>query len=387
VTQLSAVALYTVKTATEIYRFGLEIAQVLGLPVTSWRVDDPTRALFKFLAEQLATREEITSEYIKAGWLSTAADAARESGSSDWIKIHAREVYGFEATEATPDTPTVTLKNTGSGYYSLDAGDLIVKASSIGKTYHSTSAGIITPSGSAQVDETEGPTVVFNLEADEAGSDSSVIDDEIDTLVTQFLGVTITDSTEGIGIDEQSPDDIEEQCNAALGALSPNGPPDAYEYVVRNPDLTGVTDITRAATVDDSDTGDVTVYVAGSSGAVAGASVTAAQDAVEAWSTPLCITPTVTNATAAAVAVTADVSGEDIPADFEDLIEDQLGVLLAGLDIGETVAVSAIIACIQNTLEDNGATNVIVDLSAPAANVELLANEVPTLGTVTIVEV
>ena len=45
--------------------------------------------------------------------------------------------------------------------------------------------------------------------------------------------------------------------------------------------------------------GTVTVYVDGASGAVSGAAVTACQDAVETWSTPLCITPTVESTSAA----------------------------------------------------------------------------------------
>jgi hypothetical protein len=183
-------------------------------------------------------------------------------------------------------------------------------------------------------------------------------------------------------LDEQSPDDIEEQCNATLGALSPNGPPDAYEYVVRNPELTGVTDITRAATVDDSDTGDVTVYVAGPSGAVAGASVTAAQAAVETWATPLCITPTVVNATGVTVNVTATIAGDDIPGDFEGTIESALGLLFAGLDIGEDVATSLI----SHTIHDSIPQIKSVTLTQPAAAVTIDAGEVPVLGTVSIGE-
>jgi hypothetical protein len=79
--------------------------------------------------------------------------------------------------------------------------------------------------------------------------------------------------------------------------LSPNGPRDSYNAVVRDPTLTSDLTITRSRTIDDSTTGDVTVYVAGPSGAVGGTAVGLAQAAVEKWSAPCCITPTVTDCT------------------------------------------------------------------------------------------
>src|SRR5690606_21310682 len=113
----------------------------------------------------------------------------------------------------------------------------------------------------------------FDLVADEAGSGSSVGADEIDELVTTFLGVEIASSTAAVGTDEPDPETIREQCRATTGALSPNGPPDAYEFVVRESSLTGVTEITRAKATGDSDTGTGDVIVASASGAVSSGSV------------------------------------------------------------------------------------------------------------------
>ena len=50
-------SLFIVKTAAEIFALGREVAQALGLPVTSWRTGDPTRSLYKYLAEVLAILE------------------------------------------------------------------------------------------------------------------------------------------------------------------------------------------------------------------------------------------------------------------------------------------------------------------------------------------
>jgi hypothetical protein len=376
---IAVTALFVTQTAAQILALGLQIATVLGLPTTSWRTGDPERALFTFLANILEAWETPVSDYIKAGFLSTA--------TGDWLTVLALEVYGVEVDEATHAPPFVSLENTGGGFFQYDAGDFTVRASSTGKTYHNTEA--ITLAGGATVED-------IAFEADEAGSDSNVIADEIDEVVTGDAaagGVEITSSTAATGADEPSEEAIREQCTASLGALSPNGPSDAYEYVVRNSELTGVTDITRARAVDDSDTGEVTIYIAGTTGAVAGASVTAAQDAVEAWATPLCITPTVANATAETFNVTATVSGEDIPAGAEDSIEAALVIVFAGIPLGAVdpiisgkVTRSAIISSIHSKLVALGATGVAVTLTIPAADTTLDPGQVATLGTVAITE-
>jgi hypothetical protein len=381
-TQLSVSALFSVETVARWFARGLEVGQALGLATSSWRDGDPTQTAYYFIAEALGSLEGTKSEFIKAGFLSSAVEAAVASGDSTWLKILALEVYGVEAVEATYATPTLELTNSGARLFEIAAGDITVKSSTSGKTFHNTTAATLTPVGTSQISDTEGPVVSIDFVADEAGSDSSVAEDEIDEIVTTMLNVAITASTVALATDEQSPEAIAEQCRATLGALSPNGPPDAYEYVVRNPGLTGVTDITRAHTVDDSDTGDVTVYVAGPSGAVAGASITAAQDAVEEWATPHCITPTVVNATGVTVNVTATITGDDIPAGFESTIEDALELAFADFDIGEDVFTSAIIAEIHAAIPQIKS----VTLTLPAATVTIEANEVPILGTVTIVE-
>jgi hypothetical protein len=357
----------------------------VGLPVTSWRAGDPTRSLYKYLAEALAERDGVVASFIKSGFRSSAVADANESGDSSWLRILALEVYGVEAPEASYATPTVTVTNSGGGYYEIAAGDLTFEASASGKTFHNTSGPIVNDVEGTSL--SAGQTATFELVADEAGSDSSVNADEVDAFVTPLLGVTIVSSTASVASDEASPDEIDALCEASLGALSPNGPPDAYEYVCLNQDLTGVTDITRADTVDDSDTGDVTVYVASSTGPAAGGSVTAAQEAVDLWATPLTITAIVENATGVNVNVTATCSGEDIPADVEDVCETALQELFVELSIGAVVSKASIIATIYAALREAGASDVVVTLTLPADDTDLDAGEVPVLGTVTVTEV
>jgi uncharacterized phage protein gp47/JayE len=368
---ISVLSLFTAETAAKILSSGLEIAQVLGLPVSTWRNGDPTKSLYHYLAEVLAAREEKSVQFAKAGFLSTA--------EGEWATLQALEVYGVTRGEATYATPTVTLRNDGGGVFpDLGDGGLVVKATATGKTYRSTNnPGTLGPGG----------VLTFELIAEESGAASSVGTDEIDDFVSPAelatFDVVITGSTAAAAQDQQSETELKDQCGDTLGALSPNGAPDAYEYVCKNSELTGVTEINRATAIPDDDTGEVTIYVAGAAGAVTAPSIAAAQNAVLKWCTPLCIRPTVISAVELQVPITAQISGDDIPADYLAAINGALGVLFLALPIGATVYRSRLIATIHEAVPAASS----VSLVAPAADVSLSPNEVPIVGTVSITEV
>lgn len=351
------------------FALGLDIARALDLDVDSWRTGDPTRSDYKFIAEALARKDPVVSAYIRSAFLSKAA--------GDWLKVVALELFGVEVPEAQHATPTITVINSGGGFYPLVAGEMVFKCTATGKTYHSTSGPIV--SGIETDSLSGGQTAVFNLEADDAGSDSTVSANEIDEILTTKLGVVIVSSTAGVGADAPTDPEIRILCTDTLGALSPNGPADAYAYVCKNPKLTGVTEITRAEASGDSTTGLVTVYVASASGPVTSPSVAAAQLAVLQWATPLCISPTVASAAAHVVPISMQVLGDNLPTDFGTRITAKLGALFALLKIGGTVYRSALIAAAHLAVPEIRS----VVLLTPAADVSLLVSEVPTLGTVT----
>jgi phage-related baseplate assembly protein len=356
---ISITALFSTETAEQILERGLAVARIIGLPTDTWRAGDPTRSLYKYLAEVLETLEGTNAEFVRAGFLSTAR--------TDWLTVLALEVYGVTRVEATfaAVADGVTLTNSGGALYEVLANELTFKSSTSQKTYHNTSAGTLSA----------GATVSFDIVADEAGSDSSAGVNEIDELVTTLLGVAVDSSLALVGIDEQTDAALRTQCNATLGALSPDGPPDAYEFVVRDTTKTGVDDITRAASTEDGTTGVVTVFVAGASGAVAGASVTAAQAAIDTFATPLTVTATVVNATAVPTVVDVTVTGTDIPGDAQSSIETRLTAFFGSIDIGGLVSVSKI------TQEIHAAVPEIdtLTLTLPAADASLSAGEVATL--------
>jgi hypothetical protein len=366
--------LFLAETAERLLALGLQVAQALGLPTTSWRTGDPEPTLLEFTAEALETRDQQLTDYIMAGWLSSAVARARETGSQAWLELLAYEMFGVTVPGAGYATPSITLVNSGGGNYPRGIGEITVRNSSTGKTYHNTDAPAPLNGGA---------TVTYTLEADEAGSASGVAVDEIDEIVTTMLGVTISGNTSGFASDAPTPEEIQTLCLATLGALSPNGPPDAYAYVCLTPALSGQTEVTRAYAYKFSTSGQVQVVVASATGAVSVGSLAQCQDAVEKYATPLCITPTVSSAVPYVVAVTATVHGAAIPSDYVAKIEAAVAAYFASVKIAGTVARSAIIAAIHNAVPEVD----VVTLTAPVADIALGALEVPTSGAVSVVEV
>jgi phage-related baseplate assembly protein len=386
---ISVLTLFTAESAERILAKGLQVATSIGLPVTSWRTGDPTRSLYKYLAVKLAETDVTVANLARSAILSVlvAAAQAGDEAARAWLKVVALEVYGVTVQEATFAAGTITVTNTGGGYYPVEPGDITFKASAIGKTYHNTSKprdedGIEVEAISA------GGTYTLDFVADEDGSDSTVAADEIDEMVTTLLGVVIDSNTSAVGLDEEEPESVGDRCRDSLGALSPDGPADAYRYVAKNSALTGVTAVTRAISVDNED-GTVTVYIAGPSGAVAGGVVTAVQTAIDKWATPNCVTATVFSAATSTINVDATVAygGALSDPDLSLAITAALSKALSSIDIGgddlttgdKGVSLDAITSAIRSIA---GVTSVaMVD---PSGNTVLTPNQVPVLGTVAI---
>lgn len=359
-----------------LYAAGLAVADGLGLTTTSWSAGDPTRSLYHFVAEGLETLEVMVAGFVSSGFLDHAA--------GDWLTILAKQFYNVDRVEATYAAVTVTLTNAGGGVFTIAAGDVRVKQSVDGQTYTNTTGGTLAALGTLDLD----------FIADEAGSDGgSAFAGDIDTMVTAMLGVTCSNALAALGLDAEEDAPLRDRCRAKLGMLSPNGPADAYNYVVRSSDLTGDTTITRSRTVADDTTGEVTVYVAGAAGAVLSGAVTLAQSAVETWATPLTVTPTVVAATEVIIPVTYSVwiysSVGATNGEITSAIEAALLAMFAARPIGGDIISPATTgkmyqSLIASTIKEAYPAHVFrVTVSAPAGDASLAVNEVATLGTVT----
>lgn len=374
---VSLATLLVEETKEAIYNTGIAVARAIGLPVDTWQAGDPSRSLFHVEAETLSTLESTAAGYISSGFLDYA--------SGEWLKILAEQQYGVTVPEATYATTTVTLTNTGGGYYpDIEAGDLTFKNSTTDKTYRNTSGGTLA-SG-------PGTTLDVTVVADEAGSDSSAAATEIDTMVTQLTGVTCSNAEAAVGTDEQDESVTRAQCRAKLDSLSPNGPKGAYDYVARDPDLAGTSACTRSRTYSDSDTGDVTVYLAGPSGGVVEADRALIEEAILDYATPLCITPSVLAATNVTVAVTYSIwlynSVNEDASEIEEAIEAALEAMFADRPIGGDIVPPATTGKLYQSLIVSTIRSVYpeafrVTVSAPAADTDLDNGQVAVLGTVT----
>lgn len=373
------------ETKATILAKGLSIASSLGLDVDAWGTGDPTRSYYHYLAEVLANLEGVVTNYIAAGFLDWAQEKAEETGNTDWLVLLAKQVYNVDAVEATFAEGVVTLTNTAGGQYDIEPGDVTFKSSISGKTYHNTNGGTLAPGPAT--------TLALDIVADEAGSESSAGAGEVDTLITTLLGVTCTNANAVVGLDSESAASIANRCRLKLGALSPNGPRDAYNYVAQNQELTGTTGITRTRSIGDSDVGEVTLYLAGPSGPVSGDDRDAAEAAIIQWATPLTITPIVLSSTGVSVPVTYTIwvySGVGETADsIKSTVEAELERLFAVRPIGGDIIPPSLTGKVYTSLVESviraafPAHTFRVDLAAPASDVALTAGQVATLGLVT----
>lgn len=370
-TPLSAAVLLVKQTADEIFAAALELAAAVGLPVTSWRAGDPTRTQLRTQSNKLAALDDVRVAYAESAFLETAA--------GDMLSLRAQDVYNVPRDAETFAAPTITIDNAGGGYYELDARGLVFSSSATGATYANQSAVTITPTTTG---------IVILLEAEAGGSAGSCAADEIDTIVSPPLeGVTIDSNTASLAVDEQSDTGLKDECLASLGALSPDGPVDAYEYVSKNSELTGVTGITRAVAAGDSADGTVLVYVGTTAAAVAAPELALIQAAVDTWAQPLC-----TDATVASMApVTENWTFTITPAspDAQDAVEAAIDSYFAEWDYNTTgglLARDALAAVVRAAVTSYAGTPpYTVAATLPTADQTYTIAQFPVRGTITLV--
>jgi len=254
-------------------------------------------------------------------------------------------------------------------------------------TYRNTTGGTL----AAKVGATPGSLVV-TVVADELGTDSNASAGEIDDLVTTLLRVTCTNAAAAIGTDEQDEAVTRVQCRERLGRLSPNGPKEAYNDVARDSALTGSTAVTRVRSYADSDTGDVTVYLASGGGALPEPDRVLVEDAILEWATPLCITPTVLSCTAVTVHVTYTLwiykSCNATEAEIQAAVSSALSTMFSQRPIGGDIIAPATTGALYRSMVESTIRSVYpqafrVSVATPSGDTALTNGQVASLGLVT----
>jgi hypothetical protein len=357
----------------------LAIATAVQLPTTSWVEGDITLSILESIAKRVSDLTQITAPMAAGGFL----DFAR----TGWLTILAKQVFGEDRIGSTFASTGVTLTNTSSQTYVIAANDLTFEDSTTDKTYKNSDPSVGT------VSLAPSSTLVLTVVADEAGAASSAGAGEIDTLVSTLLGVTVSNATAAVGIDEETDEALISRCKLKVPAISTTAaaPPGKYAYVAVTPSQNGGALVNRADVRGDQTNGAVTVVLAGPSGAVSGSDRTLVENALIMKVIGPVETLTVISATNATQTITYDLwAYTDINlTDVEILaqVSTRLGVLMSVAPIGgwkktgdpnghvfKNLIISVIRGVSPRIFE--------VEVSVPVGDNIIGANEVPVLGTV-----
>lgn len=350
-----------------------------GAKTTNWKPGGVVRTIIVGTALVLSALSSLISQLARMGFL--------ELSEGDWLTLVALYVYGVVRDEGSFATGTVTLNNAGGGIYSGLAGDLVFLNSTSGKTYRNTE-----PYAVAALET----GVEVAVQAVEIGTDSNAAAGEIDDFESSPLpGVTVTNALAIVGTDRQEDPAVREDCAERTGALSPNGPADAYSYRAKKAVRADGSSIgvTRTRTVADG-MGGVTLYVADADGSLVAGDVDILQALIESSVAPLAVTPTVVEASPVVFDITYELWLRDVSgfttSTVEELVEERLFAWAAVQPIGghrktgETQgrlyvdAIESVIGGTRPTTE-----TIDVEVTVPAAALDLAPDEVAVIGLIT----
>lgn len=289
--------LTTPLTVTEVKAAIYEAIEASGARTTSWKPGAVVRTMIAGVAIVLASMSQLIALIARSGFLTLS--------TGSWLTLVARYTYGTERLTGTFATGTVTIDNASGNVYALVPGDIVLLNSVTNKTYRNTAAVNI---ASLQTG------VVVAVQADELGSASSAAAGDIASLVTPLLGLSVTNAASLVGTDPETDTALRARAMEQVGALSPNGPRDAYAYVAKEARSQGgaVIGVTRVQTIADG-AGGVMVVVASASGEVVGDANDPSTDlgavalAIETQAVPIGITATTVSALPLPVPVTAEL--------------------------------------------------------------------------------
>lgn len=356
------------------------LAQI-GVDTTTWKPGAVVRTMIAATAIMVSALSRLMAEIAKSGFLETA-----EGG---WLTLLARNVYNVQRIDATFATAPVLIANSSGGIYVLSDGELQVTNLRTGATF--VNVGPLTipavSSGSS-----------CSLIATQAGSISTSLVTDSMVVSSPLPGVTIALVAAAIGLDEESDPLLRQRCLDKLGALSPNGPPDAYGFVARSAtrgDGSAI-GVTRVRLTNDAH-GGVDVYVAGASGAIDPADLAAVEAAIQTQAAPLAVTARVHNATEVPIAPVVSVglytSSAMTDAQVQDAVAAQITTYFGQQPIGgNTESVSGLIyrgaigAAVGATLGPSGRPLPFyrIEVNTPSTDIGLAINEVATLVGITV---
>lgn len=374
--------LTTPMTPDEVKASIYAVLATVGTNTTSWKPGAVARTIIAGVSIVLAAFSTLMALIAKSGFL--------ELAEGEWLTLVARHVFGVEREEETFAAGPCTISNSGGGVFDFDPGDLIVRNSSTDKTYYNTASIHL---GSGQT----GLTIA--VQAFEAGSASSSNPTDIDEVVTNAIGVTVTNATAIVGLDAELDPVLRLRCLEKRSSLSPNGPRDAYAFFARGAKRADGSSIgvTRVRVTKSSSTGQVTVTVATATGGVTGdvddpdTDLGAIDEAIQLNVVPDAVTATVQSATALVIPVTYEVWIYSTASMTTQQVKDAIAAKLTSFMTTQPIAGNIIAPATGKVFLDAirtaiGATRpeiFHVAVTVPGGDTDVAATEVPVLGTVT----
>ena len=332
-------------------------------PITDWFKGAVWRTMLKL-------ERHVIHDLVANALPAMAEGAYVDTTTEEWIATLARGWYELDRTAAGFARQAITLAcdtAPGHGPYTIVADGVILLATD-GKRYLSATGGSLTPGNSLDIDVlAESPGAARGL---------------VNALVTPLPGVTITAAAIDIvasvpqyGADEETLDALKERIDYRWPDIETVDETDRVEVWVK----AASTEVTRVRLdADPTYPGGVLVTIAGSSGAVTGGAVTAAQAYVDARQ-GITDLNTVQNAANLAVNATGSVT---VPAarltEIQAAANAAWVAYLASTQIGSRVFRTELVQAVM----DQGAIDSTVALSGAGGdgNVALGSNEVPIAG-------
>lgn len=352
---------------------------VVGVTTTTWKPGAVTRTIIAVVCVVLHALSVLVSNIAKSGFLELSAGL--------WRRLVARYVYGVRYNAATFAAGTAYVSNSSGFVYSLDPDDLELACSVSGATYRNTAAVSI-GAGAANV--------AVAVQAVEAGSASSALPGELDTVVSSYNGLSVTNTEALVGLDDETDDALAQRCGEKLGSFSPNGPVDAYAHAAKSAlrENGSAIGVNRVLAIPDG-FGGVDVYVASPGGALATPDLELVDEAIQTQAAPLGITARVHNASPKTINVAYQCWAYNTTglkeSEIRDAVEAALLAYMAAVNIGGNRIEASSGAVYHDDIRAEisrakykGASLRIFRtlLDTPAGDTPIGAHEFPTLGTV-----
>ncbi len=283
-----------------------------GVTTTNWRPGAVVRTIIAAVCVVAASLSQLISLIARGGYLDKAEDV--------WLTLLAKYVYGVDRREATFATGSVTLTNNGGGLYSYAAGTLKLRNSGTGVTYVNVNAVNLAVGPGTSTTDLYTCTI--------QGSDGTSFAGEINEIESPASpGVVVTNTLALIGNDAEEDADLRVRCKEKLGAISPNGPPDAYSYVAKAATRAdgSFINVTRVR-LERLSGGNLVAYVGKVDSEVTGTvgdlntDLGCVDEAMQTLATPQCITLSTVSATAVPFTLNYDVSLYDTVSATNDQI-------------------------------------------------------------------